>query len=322
MKLSSEAFERARDFLAHRARPLERALFEVEFEAGAAEAAALCLDEFRNADGGYGMGLEPDLGLPASSVLATTYALQILAELGVSSGDGRVAAAVDWLVGVYDDELGAWRQITEEAEQHPHAGHWAWELHRDGDRWPVGILPRAEVLAHLHRSADRVPATLLAEQTRRLVADLEAADASIGADALVRCELFVRTPEAPAAARDAVARRVREIGTAMVCRDPEKWSGYVARPLKLAPNPQSILAEDLDSDVQRNLDHEIASQDSDGSWAPSWSWEESHPEAWAVAEREWRGILTLETLGSLRAYARIEKPHPPTPPTRPRRGKP
>ena len=75
--------------------------------------------------------------------------------------------------------------------------------------------------------------------------------------------------------------------------------------LKVAPSPDTTLAKALAPDVERNLDYQIAHQQADGSWAPAWSWN-AYPEAWAIAERTWRGHLTLEALRSLRAYGRIE----------------
>jgi len=311
MKLTHEAFARAREFLHGTARPLERALFALEFEAGSGDAVREALSPFRNDDGGFGHGLEPDLVLPESSVLCTTHALHVLEAAHVPVTDAFVAGAVDWLVAAHDPELAAWRSVPEQAEHHPHADHWVWALHADGKRWPVGVLPRAEVLSHLHRSADRVPEALLADQTARLVADFERADpATLGADALLGCERFVKTSEAPRAARDALAARLRATGEALVCRDPERWHSYVAWPLKLAPTPQATLAEALAPDVQRNLDYQIAHQQADGSWAPCWSWS-GYADAWALAERAWRGHLTLEALHSLRAYGRIEaiRPH-------------
>jgi len=304
-KLSARAFARAKSFLTASARPLERALFECAFEDGRVAAALDALDGFRNDDGGFGHGLEPDLWLPASSVLCTSEALQILHELEVSRDHEFVTAAVDWLVAAFDPQLAAWRHVSQEAERHPHAPHWKWELHADGTRWPVGVLPRAEVLSHLWRSTDRVPRDLLEDQTRRLVADFAVCE-SLGADSIARCETFVRTLEAPRAARQAVARRMLEAGCAIASRDPQEWSGYTAKPLKLAPSPDCVLAEPLAQDIQRNLDWEIAHQQADGSWAPNWSWEGTFAEEWAVAERWWRGELTWKSLRSLRAYGRIE----------------
>lgn len=204
-----------------------------------------------------------------------------------------------------EHEQWRWRQVTEQAEAHPHAPHWKWELHADGTRWPVGVLPRAEVLSHLWRSSERVRKELLEDQTRRLVADFGSCEA-LGPDSVARCETFVRTTEAPRQARDAVARRMVEAGSAMVSRDPTEWSRYCAKPLKLAPTPDCVLATRLARDIERNLDWEIEHQDADGSWAPNWTWNGAFPDEWAEAERWWRGELTLKMLRSLRAYGRVE----------------
>jgi hypothetical protein len=306
MKLDPAAFARARAFMREAARPLERALFARAFEGGGAAAVREALAAFRNDDGGFGRALEPDLRMPGSSVLATAKALGVLQRIEAPADDPFVSGAIGWLVRAFDPALAAWRSVPPEAEAWPHADHWKWALHADGRRWPVGVLPRAEIVAFLHAWPGCAPAALRDDQTRRLVAALEAADVSIGPDALVHCEIFARTPQAPRAARDAVAARVRALGVEMVCRDSGQWGSYVAKPRKLAPLPDSILAEPLAAEVARNLDYEIARQDADGSWAPYWSWRGAFPDVWPVAEREWRGELTLEALESLRAFARIE----------------
>jgi hypothetical protein len=55
-----------------------------------------------------------------------------------------------------------------------------------------------------------------------------------------------------------------------------------------------------------NLDYVIQSQGEDGSWSPPWSWFGAYPADWPQAERDWRGVLTLERLEWLHAYDRIE----------------
>jgi hypothetical protein len=303
--LTAEAFNRAKAFMHESARPLERARFAHEFEGGRRQAVLAALEAFRNDDGGFGHALEPDLWMPSSSVLCTVEGLHVLREVHVPASHAFVTGAVDWLVAAFDPKLAAWRSVTEGAETCPHAPHWKWELHADGTRWPVGVLPRAEVLSHLWRSADRVPRELLEDQTRRLVADFASCE-SLGPDSLARCDMFARTPEAPRDARDAVARRMLEVGTTIASRDPEEWSSYSAKPLKLAPTPDCILAEPLAPDLARNLDWEIEHQAEDGSWVPNWTWGGAFPDDWAVAEHWWRGDITLRTLRSLHAYGRIE----------------
>jgi hypothetical protein len=194
--------------------------------------------------------------------------------------------------------------VTEDVEAYPHAPHWKWALHSDGTAWPVGVLPRAEVLSHLWRSSDRVSADMLNDQTRRLVVDFAGCD-SLGVDSVARCEAFVCATNAPSGARDAVARRMIEAAIAIVDRDPAAWSSYCAKPIKLAPAPGCVLAELLAPDVQQNLDWEIEHQNGDGSWEPNWTWDGAFPVEWAQAKRWWSGEITLKTLLTLRAYGRL-----------------
>ena len=73
---------RARDFLSCNARLLERRLFAFHFEGGAAGAVVAALDAYRNPDGGFGWGLEPDKRTAASQPVDLQTAFEILDEVG------------------------------------------------------------------------------------------------------------------------------------------------------------------------------------------------------------------------------------------------
>jgi hypothetical protein len=62
----------------------------------------------------------------------------------------------------------------------------------------------------------------------------------------------------------------------------------------------------LEGSVARNLDFEIEHQSPDGSWRPNWTWYGTYAETWPIAEQEWSGVLTLQTLQTLRAFVRLE----------------
>ena len=62
---------------------------------------------------------------------------------------------------------------------------------------------------------------------------------------------------------------------------------------------------EMETAVGANLDYIIPTQKSDGGWGLTWSWEERNPTAWKLAEKEWRGVVTLETLQTLEAFRRI-----------------
>lgn len=304
MQLSRQAFARARAFLHERARPLERALFVHEFEGAPAARVVEELARFANADGGFGRALEPDLRLPDSSALATSQALRTLAELGQPAEHPLVRGALAWLVERFEPGIAAWRSVPPQVDQHPHAGHWSWALHAPGGSWPVAILPCAEVLSHFCHWKGSAPAELLDAAFANLLHALPAADA--GPDSVVYLDRLARAPGLPAPVARALAEHLPRLALGMVSRDPAQWTDYVAKPIKLAPTPDSTLAALFPDTVASNLDWEIAHQQPDGSWLPNWSWRGEYPEHWEIAKREWQGVLTLERLLSLRAYSRIE----------------
>ena len=92
--LSSDQFERAADYLRHEARPLERALFAHAFEGGGRTAVLAALVPYQNDDGGFGRALEPDMRAPASSVVATTMAFDILRRVGATEETSGLPAAL------------------------------------------------------------------------------------------------------------------------------------------------------------------------------------------------------------------------------------
>ena len=62
----------------------------------------------------------------------------------------------------------------------------------------------------------------------------------------------------------------------------------------------------VESELEANLDYQVAAQADGGAWEPNWTWAGIYPDAWELARREWCGHLTLETLTTLRAFGRIE----------------
>lgn len=303
-KLTREAFERAAGFLRERARPLERACFEHAFAGAAVASAVVELERFANPDGGFGRGLEPDLRLPASSALATSQALRLLRELGQPGDHPLVRGALHWLVERFDAEIAAWRAVPPEVDDHPRAGHWSWALHAPGGSWPVAVIPCAEALSHFYHWEGSGPPELVKAASARLVAELGGVEP--GADGVVYLDTLARTRGIPRNLASALREHVPRLALGMVSRDPGEWSGYVAKPLKLAPSPESTLAGLFPDALARNLDYQIEHQQPDGSWLPNWSWRGAYPEHWEIAKREWQGVLTLETLHSLRAYDRLE----------------
>ncbi|PRX05156.1 UNVERIFIED_ORG: hypothetical protein CLV66_10540 [Actinomadura viridilutea] len=90
----------AREFMAAHARVLDRRRFELlTDETRGPEGVLAALDGYRNADGGYGWGLEPDLRAPESQPGAALHAFEVFEDIAPATAP-QAAALCDWLDGV------------------------------------------------------------------------------------------------------------------------------------------------------------------------------------------------------------------------------
>lgn len=308
-KLTKEQFDRARDFIKTQARPLEIAIFDLEFETGSVDDGLAQLVKFQNPDGGFGQALEPDVRIQSSSALCTEMGLRYLAEWQISADHPVVKAAVKYLLESFDSETQVWRVIPENANEYPHAPWWhdeAGSLAETFDGYL--IIPRAGILAALYHYRELVPADWLAMVTEIAAQDIENLEADKfggGGDGLVYSLRLAEAPGLGSNYKSELLPHLRDIADVIVSRDPQAWVGYSAPPLKLAPTPDSPIFDLIADDIQTHLDYLIEGQTTGGFWEPTWSWGDFYPEDWEQAKQEWRGILTLDTLFSLRAFNRI-----------------
>ncbi|GAA5511420.1 hypothetical protein Dcar01_00129 [Deinococcus carri] len=309
-RLSPQAFAQARAFLLERGRPLEAARFRQEFDSGEAEAVLAALRAYRNEDGGFGQALEPDVRAPESSVLATLTALRVLHELNVPASEPLLQGAVEWLrLHLHPQEGGVvWPFLPPEAETSPHAPWWNQQEPEQLAQAFGGfqVNPRAELVARLWRWPELLPEGLLSQLTVEVrdavLAGLDAGDVNGHHTAAV----FAQQPEVPEEYREPALEYLRDVLPDRVARLPEEFAGYGLSALAVAPTPASPLAHALEEPLAAALTHLLTSQAEDGAWGPTWSWSGQFPEAWPQAEAEWRSVLTLEALRTLRDWGRLE----------------
>src|SRR3954470_22429678 len=95
----------AADFLAGSARVLDRRRFDLLFGSGDAEAVLAAVDGYRNPDGGYGWGLEPDLRSRTSQPGGALHAMEVFADVAPAT-TGRAGELCDWLAGASNPDGG------------------------------------------------------------------------------------------------------------------------------------------------------------------------------------------------------------------------
>ncbi len=307
-KLTPHGFRGAVAYVNTHARPLERALYRYHFEEGSEDEVVDELMRFRNADGGFGHALEPDVDTPSSSALATGIALRLITELDCPEGDEQVPDAINYLLDTLDRKSLTWRVVPPDTNHSPHAPWWHDEegsLAKTFDDFL--IIPRVLILGSLHAYAALTSRELLEQMTNatiEAISELPVLGTGGGSD-LEYVAYLAAAPGLPQASRDLLTELVIAAVPQSVITDPSKWSGYCLTPLRTTPRPTSLGAGAIREALDAHLDWTIDHQAANGAWDPTWSWFGNYPEAWPKAKQAWRGILTLKTLLSLRAFGRL-----------------
>jgi hypothetical protein len=286
-------FTSGRDFILRQGRLLERRLLATRFEGAPADGVVDVLRGYRNDDGGFGHGLEPDIRCPASLPIDVEVALHAMATAGAAD-EQLVNGACDYLakVAAEADSGGAVPPAFPVIEGYPRAAHWTeWT-------YEPGLNPTAGLVGVLRRMG--AEHAWIDEATAWCWNQLE--DAELPDEAHTLSEILAFLEHVPERARaEAVASRVRDrLASAPLFKlDPEA-EGYGLSPLSFAPAADSRWrALFSDEVVSAHLDHLGRQQEPDGGWPITWD-----PPSEA-SRLEWRGVVTLGALRTLTSYGRI-----------------
>ncbi len=291
--MTDDAFTAGSHFLLSQARLLEQRLFATCFLGAPAAGVIDALRGYRNDDGGFGHGLEPDKRCPASLPLDVETAFKAFVAADAID-DSLVLQACDFLARTAA-EAGAGGAVPlalPVIEDFPHAEHlsdWTYE---------PGLNPTAGLVGLLYQLGVDHPwmtqgAAYCSEQ---LESGGLVGDAHVLSEVLIFLE---HVPERDRAAEHASALAAQLPAVTLLNLDPET-PDYGLTPLHLAPTPSSPWsALFTDAQIEGHLDHLERLQEADGGWPITWN-PPSH-----ASVLEWRGIVTLEALRTLRSYGRL-----------------
>lgn len=305
VQLSSTAWQAAKSYLFAHGRKVDQQLFVYYFERGNATQVLTALLPYQNADGGFGHALEPDLRAAASTAIATQQGFNILRAIGAPSSEPTVQHAVQYLLSTLDPTTQVWPIVGPEVEEAPHAPWWTYaNVHANFGGFLAN--PRAALVGFLHDHHTLVPPTLLAQLTDAVLTHLEAQPDQLEMHDLFCYLALANSPNLPQVARSRVVAKLARTVPHTVATDPNLWDGYVLFPLDVAPTPDALLTATIDrTAIDANLDLWIESQAADGSWPLPWTWDFVNKDAWARAERDWKGYHILHRLHTLVAYGRV-----------------
>jgi hypothetical protein len=281
-------------FVHSNGRLLERRRFEHEF-AGHPDAAGVlrAVEAYKNPDGGVGF-MEPDLRTPASQPSAVLYAFEVLEELDGFDDEIRdfATGALDWVATVANDDGGI-PFVLESAAGYPHAPWWT-----PVPDPPSSLLMTAGVLAAALRlgRADHAWVGKASNYVWEAMASLTLSDPYAFRYAV---HFLDATPDRERAGREIEALKSRMPADG-VLKVEAGVEGETLSALEVAPRPgHAGRALFPDALVDQQLQELQDGQKDDGGWDFTWA-------AWNPAVAfEWRGMVTLDALATLRAYGRI-----------------
>jgi hypothetical protein len=282
-------FDAAASFLAG-ARVLDRRVFERLFSGGPAEPVRDAVAAYRNADGGFGHALEPDLRTAASQPAAVEMALRIM-DLADAWDERLVRDAIDWLAAIAPAEGGT-TFVLPTLSQGPHAPWW---VAPEGN--PASLIQTGQIAGLLYEHHFAHP--WLDGATRFMWSAID--ELTEPENGYVMFGVLAFLEHVPDLARaEAAFDRVGPLllSRGLVTLDPEA-AGETQSPLDFAPLPDSIARRLFDQrTIEAHLDHLAAAQRDDGGWMFNWP-------AWSpAAKADWRGFLTVDALRVLRGNGR------------------
>jgi hypothetical protein len=284
----------AADFLAGSGRLLDRRRFDLLVGEGSPDAVLAAVEAYRNRDGGYGWGLEPDLRSRTSQPGGALHAFEGFADV-VPVRTTRAAELCDWLASVTLPDRGIpfALPVPDPAACAP---FWA---SADGTESSLQITAVVAAAAHRVGAGDAVVADH--PWLSRATAYCMAAVRDLGPDphamvlAFAAQLLDAAAPTTPGAADlvEALRPHVPADGLVHVAGGAED---EFMRPLDFAPFPggpaRSLFSAEV---IEAELDRLARAQGPDGGWSVDFA---SYSPA---ATLEWRGHATVQAVVVLKA---------------------
>ncbi len=280
------------------ARLVDRRRLDLLLHDGPPERVLAALAPYRNADGGFGWALEPDLRAPTSQPVGALHAFELLEEVAPLTSPFAVDLC-DWLDAVTLADGGLPFALA--GASGPGTAPW-WA---GADPTASSLHITSAVCAAAHRLRPHDPAIAghrwLQRSTdfcmRALAGDAEPA---VGYELCFVLQMLDATadvvPEAPAQLAR-LARLLPPSGELPVRGGVEDEK---LRPLYYTPWPGRPLREHVAPEaIERDLDRLAVEQRDDGGWTVDF------PSSSPAGALEWRGYATVRAIAVLRANGRI-----------------
>ncbi|MEU6781119.1 hypothetical protein ABZ912_18115 [Nonomuraea angiospora] len=280
-------------FLAGHARVLDRRRYDLLMGDGDAASALGALEAYRNPDGGYGWGLEPDLRSPESQPGAALHAFEVFADVAPVTSP-RAAALCDWLESVTLPDGGVPFSLPLTVGEAT-APWWA-----GGDADTSSLQITSISAAAAHRVAAHDPAVAahpwLERATRYCLDAIQELDKAPHAYVLAFAVRFLDAVyDTQPRAADLLKRLAAHIPADGRVPVEGGTEHETLRPLDFAPHPGTPARELFEPDViAADLVRLAGQQKDDGGW------DVDYARISPAGALDWRGAVTVNNLALLR----------------------
>ncbi|MEV8630584.1 hypothetical protein AB0395_02915 [Streptosporangium sp. NPDC051023] len=288
----------AASFMATHARVLDRRRFQLLTGETDSTAALAALDGYRNPDGGYGWGLEPDLRSPESQPGAALHAFEVFEDILPATAP-QATALCDWLESVILPDGGLPFALTLTVAE----GTAPWWAGADSTVSTLQITAVTAAAAHRVAAHDRAVAAhpWLARATRYCLAAIEAIEETPHAYVLAFAVRFLdAVHETHPEAADLLKHLSRYVPADGLMHVEGGTEEEMLRPLDFAPFPdrpaRALFASEA---VAADLDRLAGLQQDDGGWTVDYA------RISPAGALDWRGHTTVRAVDVLRRNARM-----------------
>ena len=298
MKLSKDNYAKAKDFILTNARMIERRLFQFHFENDSPEGVFHALYAYRNLDGGFGHGMEPDTASPESQPLFSIMALETLDEVGYLNADLILKDFMPYFESITTKKGGIpW--MLRPISDYPCEDHF-----KTVKEW-AALSTTSPLLGILEKHKIDIPWKQKAEQFVWNEFERINGKHAFCYLCVPRWLTFLRHTRSREKAEEQLNKLrnwILEDGVICKNKTDDGW-GLYGKPhsLNYAPSPDSFLYFLFDEKtIESDLKELISRQKEDGRWDTWYGISEG-------TKLEWAGIQTLRSLYTLKKYDRIEK---------------
>jgi len=242
------------------------------------------LYKYRNSDGGFGHGLEPDTMVPDSSIVATDEAVMILEEIRDKTLiEPIIAGIVNFYESTYIPEKDGWELVPPEVDNYPHA---VWWNYSGVGEFSYGN-PNPQIVGFLYTNRKHLKELDIDKMVNKIVDYIiNIFPKESRKHNILSCLIFYNhMPES-------IKEQIHDI--LQIAIDNElaltNWEEYCLQPFEIQ-NLNNDFLKDHKELLEKNLAYQLDCLNQ-GLIMPNWHWNQ-YDEQFEKAKWQWAGYLTF-----------------------------